>query len=47
MTRIARLDHFSGVAALLCALVVFLGAALDGPDAVAVPATAPAVGSTR
>jgi hypothetical protein len=47
MTTIARLDPLCGIAAFLCALAVFLATALDGPDAVAVPVTTAAVGSTR
>ena len=47
MTTIARLDHYCGVAAFLCALAVFLGAVLDGPDAVVVPVATSAVGSAR
>lgn len=47
MKPITSLDNLAGVAAFVCALAVFLGAALDPPAAVAAPAAAPAVGSAQ
>lgn len=46
MTPLDPLEPFAGIAAFVCALAVFLGAALDGPDAAA-PVLAPIVGSAR
>lgn len=46
MTPLDTLEPLAGIAAFVCALAVFLGAALDGPD-VAMPVPAPIVGSAR
>ena len=46
MTTSNPLEPFAGVAAFVCALAVFLGVALDGPDE-GPPAVAQIVGSAR
>jgi hypothetical protein len=46
MTSLDPLEPLAGIAAFVCALAVFLGAALDGPDVTA-PVSAPIVGSAR
>lgn len=46
MTTFHPLEPIAGVAAFVCALVVFLGAALDGPEDAPAPASQ-IVGSAR
>ncbi len=46
MTTLDTLEPLAGVAAFLCALAVFLGAALDGPQSAAA-VIAPVIGSAR
>jgi len=47
MKPFAPLDTLAGVAAFVCALAVFLAAALDLPAAAAGPVTVPATGTAR
>lgn len=47
MKPIAPLDTLAGVVALVCALTVFIGAALDAPAAAAAPPVAAAAPSVR
>ena len=46
MTTLDPLEPLAGIAAFVCALVVFLGVAFDGPDAAPL-AAAPIVGGAR